>query len=295
MRSIEAEFGRRAAVGRGGWDALWAGIVVAALLGCGAADPPANVAAEIEGEPIGYAEYESFLERNAPDEAGLSDSAVLSALFDQFLDERLLVRLAVEDHEVAPSSDDRAIIGEIVDRETVLPDERSIAIHYRQNIARFALPARVELRQMLFTDRQTAQRVRDLWAGGMPYASLVEDFEGNASMQVGQEGEFLLDEMPTVFADVVSQLGEGDVSAVLEAEYGYHVFQVVRHLPAGTLALADAEASIAAELAMRRGEEALARLVAEARERYNVRVFERNLPFNYRGVYPLHSTDEKFR
>ena len=56
--------------------------------------------------------------------------------------------------------------------------------------------------------------------------------------------------------------------------------------------LGEVMSTLETEVAERRREEILRELVAEARERYNVRVFERNLPFNYAGRYGSGSTDE---
>jgi hypothetical protein len=44
-----------------------------------------------------------------------------------------------------------------------------------------------------------------------------------------------------------------------------------------------------------RADAALARLVADARSRYAVEVFDRNLPFAYRGSFPISRPYEKRR
>jgi hypothetical protein len=72
---------------------------------------------------------------------------------------------------------------------------------------------------------------------------------------------------------------------VVEAEYGFHLFQVVERLPAAEVPLADARVEIGRRLRRERADARLAELVAEARRRYNVAVLERNLPFNYQGRY----------
>jgi hypothetical protein len=57
--------------------------------------------------------------------------------------------------------------------------------------------------------------------------------------------------------------------------------------PARTLALAEARDEIQRRLAGARADRALARFVTEARSRYAVEVFDRNLPFVYRGSFPV--------
>ena len=75
------------------------------------------------------------------------------------------------------------------------------------------------------------------------------------------------------------------VSAPVATDYGFHLFQVVERLPAGTVPMSAVAAEIRETLRRERTEQRLAELVGEARRRYNVRVFGRNLPFNYQGLY----------
>ena len=164
--------------------------------------------------------------------------------------------------------------------------------YYRQNRSRFDRPARVRLRQLLFADRQTAERTREFWLQGGPYESVVEEVSANPSAHVGEEGEFTHSSLPPIFAETLFGLQAGEISEVLRADYGFHVFQVVEHLDAGLLPLEEVFETLLEELMIRQRQQELDRLVAEARERYNVRVFERNLPFNYRGKYGSNTTHE---
>jgi len=170
--------------------------------------------------------------------------------------------------------------------------EAAVANYYRQNETRFDLPERVYLRQLLFADQATAERARELWSGGAPYKSVVEGVVDAPSAHVGEEGEFSREQLPPVFADVLFALEDGEVSPVMPVDYGFHLFQVVRHLAAGVAPLATVAEDIRQDLVTRKREEFLLQLAAEARERYNVRVFERNLPFNYHGKYESNGSHE---
>lgn len=263
-------------------------IVVVGLVGmvsCRASMVPPDGVARIGRQTLSYGEFEDFLARNATIEVGALTSDVLSALFDQFLDERLLIMTALDRTDLDASTDERALIEDLLAGESIRPDESSIATQYRLEIARFEVPARLYLRQLLFSDYDAAVRIRDLWARGVPYETLVADLEQEEWVEVGQEGEFPVTELPAAYAELLLGLRAGEVSPVQTADYGFHVFQVVDHLPAGIVPLSEAAELVAREMMTRRTTEAVERLVAAARERYNVRVFERNLPFNYRGRY----------
>jgi len=262
------------------------------ITACGSSVPPPDRVAEIDGQALSYQAFEEFLQRNSVAGAGGLGSDVLSSLLDQFLDERLLARLAVDRLGLAEKTDALAAAEALLAADSPALDAAAVASYYRQNLPRFDLPERVLLRQLLLTDRVTADRVRDLWSVGTPYESIAAELSDDPAAHVGEEGEFSRQELPPVFAEVLFDLQEGEVSEVMPVDYGFHVFQVVRHLDAGVVPFEEVSESLREDLVMRQREEFLIQLAAEARERYNVRVFERNLPFNYRGSYRSNETHE---
>lgn len=269
------------------------GLAISLLVGaCGSSVAPPDRVAELDGEALSYSAFEAFLERNAVDGAGVLGSDVLSSLLDQFLDEELLARLAVDRLGAPEGIDPRSAADALVEADSEAPDDASVASYYRRNLPRFDRPERVHLRQLLFTDQGTADRIRSLWVEGAPYRSVVEELANDPTAHVGEEGEFARSGLPPVFAEAIFALQDGAVSEVLPADYGFHVFQVVRHLGAGVAPLEEVFATLAEELATRQHQEVLRQLAADARQRYNVRVFKRNLPFNYRGRYGSNTTHE---
>ena len=75
--------------------------------------------------------------------------------------------------------------------------------------------------------------------------------------------------------------------------YGYHVFQVVRHLPAEEATLDSSSAEVRDRLRRTAADSRLASLARDARSRYTVEVYDRNLPFDYRGAFPTSRPHEK--
>lgn len=253
--------------------------------GCSRTVAPADRVAELNGEPIAYTDFEEFLVRNSVDGAGVLGSDVLSSLLDQFLDERLLCRLAEDQLGLTEVADGRAAAAALITQEPEAADPLALSTFYRENRAKFDLPERILIRQLLFTDREMAERTRSQWAAGASYQEIIDSIAPDPNAHAGEQGEFTRASLPPAFADALFDLDDGGVSEVMEADYGFHVFQVVRHLPAGLAPLSEVAEEIGAELAGRQQQEHLKRLVGEARERYNVRVFERNVPFNYEGEY----------
>jgi hypothetical protein len=245
------------------------------------------VVARLAGDELRYPQFERFLATNVGERAGALASEALSRLFDSFLTEAALSRLAVERGLVEPGAPGAQAIEALLAAEPrEAPDDGAIARYYEAHRAEFERPERVELRQILTEERTAAERARRELAAGAPFAT-VAGKAGGATLPSGELGTLARDELPAAFADAIFRLEDGEVSAVLAADYGYHVFQVVRHLPRETLPLAAARAEIVRRLAGEAADRAHARLVAEARSRYAVFVYDRNLPFNYRGAFPV--------
>jgi hypothetical protein len=231
------------------------------LGGCGGGEPAVpDQAARIDATAIGYGEFEAYLEENSVDPSFGWGSDVLSALLDQFLDERLLHRLAV--------------------------GELAIAAYYRRHSARFERPERARVHQILLPDEATVDRAQAELAAGAAFLEVAERLSQVPVAAIGDSDAALArEDLPPAFAEAIFALEPGEVSAPVATDYGFHLFQVVERLPAGPEALSAVAAEIGETLRRERAEERLKALVAEARERYNVRVFGRNLPFNYQGLY----------
>ena len=260
------------------------------FVGCQESVPRPDVIAEIEQERLFFEEFESFLARSAFDPDTVLDSSVLSALLDQMLDESLLRKLTRATLPAGTPSSGQDPVELLLENAELPPiSEMAIASHYRLNRERFERPERVHLRQILLADPIAASDIRQVWALGVPYEEIVGRLARVQGAYVGQEGEFTQSELPLAFAEMLFSLESGSVTNVLAADYGYHVFQVVEHLPASTIELSLAKDEIRRDLDDERMKDKLRRLVESARERYNIRVFARNLPFNYEGRYESHT------
>jgi len=257
--------------------------------------PPApDVVARIGETEVRYSEFERYLKRTAGDGETVLASEVLSQLFDQFLDEELLVRLAVDRRLVRAGNltgNDagarRRAVDELLRADVkAQPTEQEIAVYYNEHHADFARPERVRLRQILTEDRASAEKaLRELAAGG-DFARVADRLSRDPSAQSGgYQGELSRQDLPPAFADIIFSLQPGQVSRLVPADYGFHIFQVVSRSPAEVVPLAAARAEIAAKLQEERADRALAGLVRDARRRYNVELYERNLPFDYQGSY----------
>lgn len=271
-------------------------VAALALAACRGGEPlvPPDVAARMGDRDIRYAAFERYLERNLGERGGALASAALSRLFDQFLTEELLAQMARERgfaRSETPVSE--AVEALLAARGDLEPKAEEIAAYFASHRDEFEVPARVDLRQILVEDRNVAERARRELAAGATFEEVMTRLTPpGGSPPGGEQGLLAKDELPPSFADLIFRLREGEVSQVVSADYGFHVFQVVRKLPAKSLDLAEASGAIRSRLRQAAADRALAGLVEEARTRYTVAVQERNLPFNYRGTFPVARTHE---
>lgn len=262
---------------------------------CRQAEPPApDLVARIGPEEIRYGRFEDYVKRTAGDGETVLAGDVLSQLFEQFLDEELLARLAVDRglaRDAATAAARRRAIDALIAAGLKSdPGPQEIAAYYQAHRTEFARPERVRLRQILTEDRATAERALREIAGGADFAQVARQLSRDpGAASGGFQGELSREDLPAAFAEVIFALQPGEVSRLVPAEYGFHIFQVVSRSPAEVVPLEQARGEIVERLRQERADRALTELVGEARRQYNVEVYERNLPFEYRGSYKRHA------
>ena len=268
-------------------EGIWVLLLLAA---CQRTPPPApDAVARIADSEVRYSEFEAYVKRTVGD-AGVLGSDVLSELFDQFLDEKLLTRMAVERRLVRAGGGvaaQRLAIDALLQHDLQRePGPAEVARYYQAHRGEFSRPERVRVRQILTEDRGTAERaLRDI-AGGAAFPDVARRLSRDPSAATGgDQGELARGDLPPAFAEVIFNLKPGEVSGLVPAEYGFHIFQVTERLPAEVVPLEQARSEIAAKLRQERADRLLRSLVQQARTRYNVVVYERNLPFGYEGSY----------
>jgi hypothetical protein len=273
------------------WTAAIATLVV--LTGCGTPVPPDAVARIGDDPAIRYAEFEDYLRGNAGEAETLADP-VRRALFARFLDQRVLERWAVDQRLAVRGEEPRALIDAVLRRfPPEQPTEEEVAAHFAAHGDRYRRPERLRVRQVLCASRSEAERARDaLRAGGdletaVRAASLSRPDAGIAS---GEFADLAREDLPAELAEALFALPEGATSDVIEAAQGFHVFQLVEHRPADGRTLEEAARRIREELGGLAADRKLAQLVREARRQYNVRIYERNLPFALDPLDPLDSS-----
>ncbi len=265
-------------------------LVVLAPLAGGCGRTPAvgsDVVARIDRDDVHYAEFEAFLRANGPAADAPRAVEVQARLFDQFLDERLLRRSAVERGLVSPQASVRDAVEALLRADA--PAEPSAAEaeeYFLAHRERFRRPERVRLRQLVAANRVDAERAQTELETGEPFDIVARRYSrGPAAGRGGDQGWLAREDLPAAFGERIFALAPGERTPVLEAEYGWLIFYVEERLPAVEPEFAESEQEVRAGMRREAADRALAALVAEARSRYTTVVYDENLPFRYRGPY----------
>jgi hypothetical protein len=249
-------------------------------MACGLREDRAMVA-RVGGDPVIFADFEAYVHTQAGEDGMALPEEVLRRLFQQFLDEHLLARLAREEG-YAPSSADRvgalALLREQLRVEPVGAEE--VRLYIEAHPEELRRPERLVLGQLLLPDRKTAT---EAWgairARGDFDAVAREMSERPGTVYGGYTEDVARQDLPPAFRDVLFALPAGEVSGVIEADYGYHLFHVREHRPEEVLPLSAAAREVAARLEREHADREIGDMLAEARERFPVEVLDWNLPF----------------
>ena len=283
-----------------------------------AADP--GTIATIGGEAIPFRAFERYLADNAMDDSGEGEQedTIKSRLLDQFLEEQLLLRAAlalkvtVSEAEVdsfleqigvtegeaeMTGTEGRQAFRDKVRQGLILQKVRDEAVLSKVQVSPgeiddrlkkqpelLVTARRVVLRQIMVDDKALAERLRSgLAADPSRFEALAR--ENSVSPDRGQPRGYSEEDLPVELRQPIFGLQAGQVSPVLENAQRYLIFQLVRKDEPRSADPAEVRHKVQLELMQRKGEEALARYIADLKKGTEVRVNRDVVPFNYVGEY----------
>jgi hypothetical protein len=250
-------------------------LALALSLGCDGRgrELPPGVIARVGERDLTWSELVSYVERSVGEPIASLDSAALAALFDDFVEEELLRTLALERGVVSAGASRaraaQALLAE--ERERPIPSDE-LAAYYLENLDLLRRPERLRVRQVLFEERVAAEGARNALRRGD------EDIELDSGRTVDL-GELSYDDLPKDVAQQLFALEPPGISEVVEVGGIHSIFVVEERLPAETPPLERIAEELAEQLRAERTAGARERLLAQARERYNVEIAASRLPF----------------
>jgi len=258
--------------------------VLLALAACRAGDPGAKVVAVIDGHEHTVADLEAYLRFNlAPDEGdslGPEDrDRVLSRLFDNFVDERLLLAearrqgVAVSHDELPAEGPASAAAREAMQvqkfldvyasRHAAVSDE-AVADYLREHRERLAAGGEIVLRSVVLgSAEEAAQHTPSSFEAAAIPVSVAER------------------DLPAPVRDALAGLEPGALSGPIEIDGVVYLFQLVERVPGERDDAGEVERRARDELLRSRRREVVEGLLDELNRRYRPELRFANLPFRY--------------
>ncbi|MBW2472138.1 MAG: SurA N-terminal domain-containing protein [Deltaproteobacteria bacterium] len=144
------------------------------------------------------------------------------------------------------------------DEAAAIPEE-DLEAFYRENLSRYANPEQRSARHILIKTseedsvdalaekKDRAAKILELARTGEDFAELAKQYsEGPSGPKGGDLGFFSRGRMVKPFEDAVFSLNEGDISDLVETQFGFHIIKLEKIEPAHTKTLEEVKAEIAA-------------------------------------------------
>ena len=168
------------------------------------------------------------------------------------------------------------------EREAVI-SESDIAQFYQDNLDEFRYPARYRVRRIFIqapsapeerdAAREKLEGIRGSLAQGEDFAEMAKTHsDGPEAAEGGMIGWVRPGDLVEALDSAVATLPVGEVSDVLETEYGLHLLKIEEVESGGVLSLEEARSDIEPLLRQQRGEERYRQWMNTLRRRSNVRV-----------------------
>ena len=283
------------------------------------ADPQkrGRIILEVEGTTFTNADFDKYVRLAAGDASASLSAAVLSRLYDGFIEERLFIKraqaggVALSDGEKASylkkleismgTEDnkslmtDQAVLTErlLVEKYLFLlvkdlrVDDKEIAAYYSLHKGDYLLPEKIQVSQILLASAGRASEVRDRLknASEEKFRAMARTASsGPEAAKGGVMGVFSAGQLPPELEKVIFPMTEGEIGRVVESTYGFHIFRLDRKFEARLVGFADAAASIRTKLADEKNQAAVAAHLEELKASMDWKALPENLPFTYQRI-----------
>ena len=284
-------------------------LILSLSFGCGREIPlEERVVVEIAEDALTVGEFERFVESSVQQDEPFLAGDVMEALFEQFIEEQLLLKAAedagirAEPNAVAKRLDAVTEVEVAAELETVLRNQirietlvedavlenlsvsdDEIAVHFEANRAFFERPETVHVSQILLEDEELAKTVAtELGGRATRFEELAKEHSvGPEASRSGHLGSFARGELPPSLETIIFSLRAGRISGVIATDFGFHIFLVHEKLAAAPLSLEEARDSIRVELMRKKSDKALALYIEELKNTYPVTVHREHLSFAF--------------
>ena len=278
-----------------------------------------NTILKIEDTLYSNSDFEKYVRATLGEDQEALTVVSLSRLFDNFVDEKILLHaaraqnmvltekekedylaklsdeLSTEDRDVSLDEGDRDFLFErlLIEKYTyelvrnIDVQEEEIKGYYELHRRDFLRPERVKVSQILLETENKAievlERVRNADEDGFRQMAR-EESVGLEALKGGEMGVFEMGQLPFEMEKVIFSLQEGELSQVVKTSYGYHIFRVDKRLDPKLISEEEASPSIREIILDRKIEERISRHMEDLKLSIVWNFYPLNLPFPYQRI-----------
>lgn len=278
-----------------------------------------EIVLEVEGTAYTNADFIKYLQDSVGDSLKSLTEAALSRMFDEFVDDKILLKRA-QNEGVSLTEDEKAAYlaklksalrtetGEELPLESdpaglydrllvqkflsllvkdIAADDQEVADYYEQHKSEFLQPERVQVSQILLASEGQASGVMDKLknASEEEFRKIAQaESAGPEASKGGVMGVFKVGQLPSELEKVVFSLKKGEISRVVESTYGYHIFRLDKKFEPRLLTAEEASLSIRTKLLERKSEQAVSAHLATLRKTMDWKSTTENLTFPYQRI-----------
>jgi len=280
------------------------------------AAPASPVVLQVESESYTLADFEKSLLLNAGEEWRTLAVPALSRLFDNFVEEKILLvqarRRGVElaEDEIrgyleklqaastipgadvpATPIDPQAVAEKLVvekylafNLNALSVDDAAVAAFYDGHKSEFLQPERIQVSQILLdAEGRAGELLGKLRAATEDQfrAAARAESKGLEASKGGLMGVFAAGQLPADLEKAIFTLKTGEISRVVQSSYGFHIFRLDKRTEPRLQSLADASPSIRSRLLDQKSEQRVAAHIAELKAALEWKETTEKLPFPY--------------
>jgi parvulin-like peptidyl-prolyl isomerase len=156
--------------------------------------------------------------------------------------------------------------------------EEELKNYYKWHRPDFGAPVKVEARHILLRSRSDAENVMEKLRQGTDFVQLANDY--SIDLPLARQGGLMAaapikkDEALAEIDHVLFSLSEGEVSDIVETEYGFHIIRVDKIIPPEIKSFEEVKKEIGKKLVWQKHNEAYNKMTAQLEQEAEVEIFE---------------------
>lgn len=274
---------------------------------------------EIEGTLYSNSDFEKYIRATLGDDQEALTVVSLSRLFDNFIEEKLLLQAArmvnmvltegekedylkklttefkAEESQISVEEMDTDILFErlLIEKytyelvRTIEVTDEEIKEYYDFYRRDFLRPERVKVSQILLETEDEAllvmERVRNSTEEEFRKIAQ-EESVGLEALKGGEMGVFEMGQLPFEMEKVIFSLKEGELSQIVESSYGYHIFRADKRFAPVLISEEEASSTIRMKILDQKVKERISQRIEELKAKLDWSFYPLNLPFPYQRI-----------